>query len=138
MSREYDLYLQRHKANVKRGYDWLRTNMPWLFEGQPDSAWQTEFEHDASKSNPDEYEAYDAYFYGGNRSYAVVQAFQYAWLLHIHRNPHHWQHWVLINDDPDEGGSPVGNALQLYYRNDLRLVGLQLGERQPERDLFLV
>lgn len=103
MSREYDLYLQRHKANVKRGYDWLRTNMPWLFEGQPDSAWQTEFEHDASKSNPDEYEAYDAYFYGGNRSYAVVQAFQYAWLLHIHRNPHHWQHWVLINDDPDEG-----------------------------------
>ena len=86
MSQEYDLYLQRHKANVKRGYDWLRTNMPWLFEGQPDSAWQTEFEHDASKSNPDEYEAYDAYFYGGNRSYAVVQAFQYAWLLHIHRN----------------------------------------------------
>lgn len=83
MSREYDLYLQRHKANVKRGYDWLRTNMPWLFEGQPDSAWQTEFEHDASKSNPDEYEAYDAYFYGGNRSYAVVQAFQYAWLLHM-------------------------------------------------------
>ena len=90
MSQEYDLYLQRHKANVKKGYDWLFTNMPWLFEGQPDSAWQTEFEHDASKSNPDEYKAYDAYFYGGNRSYAVVQAFQYAWLLHIHRNPHHW------------------------------------------------
>lgn len=60
-------------------------------------------EHDASKSKPDEYEAYDAYFYGGNRSYAVVQAFQRAWLLHIHRNPHHWQHWVLINDDPGEG-----------------------------------
>ncbi len=77
--------------------------MPWLFEGKPDAAWQTEFEHDASKSKPDEYEAYDAYFYGGNRSYAVVQAFQRAWLLHIHRNPHHWQHWVLINDDPGEG-----------------------------------
>lgn len=87
MSQEYDLYLQRHKANVKKGYDWLCTNMPWLFEGRPNSAWQTEFEHDASKSNPDEYEAYDAYFYGGNRSYAIVQAFQYAWLRHIHRNP---------------------------------------------------
>lgn len=23
--------------------------------------------------------------------------------MHIHRNPHHWQHWVLINDDPEEG-----------------------------------
>ena len=26
-----------------------------------------------------------------------------AWLMHIHRNPHHWQHWVLINDEPKEG-----------------------------------
>ena len=103
MSQQYDLYLKKHKANVKKGFDWLQTNMPWLFEGRPSAAWQTEFEHDASKSNPDEYEAYDAYFYGGNRSYAVVQAFQRAWLLHIHRNPHHWQHWVLINDDPGEG-----------------------------------
>lgn len=103
MSQQYDLYLQRHKANVQKGFDWLKTNMPWLFEGRPSAAWQTEFEHDASKSNPDEYEAYDAYFYGGNRSYAIVEAFNRAWLLHIHRNPHHWQHWVLINDDPGEG-----------------------------------
>ena len=45
----------------------------------------------------------NAYFYGGNRSYAVVQEFNYAWLRHIHRNPHHWQYWILVNDDPDEG-----------------------------------
>lgn len=25
----------------------------------------------------------------------------YKW--QIHRNGHHWQHWVLINDDPGEG-----------------------------------
>ena len=56
MSYQYDLYLQKHKANVKKGFDWLQTNMPWLFEGKPDAAWQTEFEHDASKSKPDEYE----------------------------------------------------------------------------------
>lgn len=103
MSYQYDQYLQRHKTNVKRGYDWLRTNMPWIFEGKPDSAFQTKFSHDASKSNPDEYEAYDAYFYGGNRSHAIVEAFNQAWLLHIHRNPHHWQYWVLHNDDPNEG-----------------------------------
>ena len=59
VSYQYDLYLQKHKANVKKGFDWLQTNMPWLFEGKPDAAWQTEFEHDASKSKPDEYEAYD-------------------------------------------------------------------------------
>lgn len=36
-------------------------------------------------------------------SYEVVENFNRAWLLHIHRNPHHWQHWVLINDDPELG-----------------------------------
>lgn len=53
------------------------------------------------KTEPDEYDAYDKYFYGKNRSYQVMQDFNYAWLRHIHRNPHHWQYWVLINDDPD-------------------------------------
>lgn len=33
----------------------------------------------------------------------MVQDFNKAWLAHIHRNPHHWQHWVLINDDPKLG-----------------------------------
>ena len=68
-----------------------------------DYDWQIGFGHDASKSTPDEYDAYDAYFYGNNKSYAVVKAFNYAWLHHIHSNPHHWQFWILINDDPDEG-----------------------------------
>ena len=37
MSQQYDLYLQRHKANVQKGFDWLKTNMP--FGGEPDE-WQ--------------------------------------------------------------------------------------------------
>ena len=50
-----------------------------------------------------EYDAYYAYFYGNNRSYEVVENYKKAWLRHIHRNPHHWQYWILINDDPKEG-----------------------------------
>ena len=103
MSVAYDQYLTQHKANVKKGFEWIRDNLPELVIGDYDYEWQIGMAHDASKTNPDEYEAYDAYFYGGNRSYAVVQAFNKAWLMHIHRNPHHWQHWVLINDEPDEG-----------------------------------
>lgn len=130
MSYQYDQYLQQHKTNVKRGYDWLRTNMPWIFEGKPDSAFQTEFSHDASKSNPDEYEAYDAYFYGGNRSHAIVEAFNQAWLLHIHRNPHHWQYWVLHNDDPDEGEV----VLEMPFNYIIEMIC----ERRSERDLLMV
>lgn len=103
MSFQYDQYLLKHKANVKKGFDWIADNLPDLVEDVPDLEWQTGFAHDQSKSELDEYEAYDAYFYGGNRSYSVVQEYRKAWLLHLHRNPHHWQHWILINDDPQEG-----------------------------------
>lgn len=105
MSREYDLYLDEHKLNVRKGFDWIKENLPELFHGyfNDDIINQICYQHDASKSEPDEYEAYDKYFYGGNRSFKVVEDFRFAWLNHIHRNPHHWQYWVLINDDPNEG-----------------------------------
>lgn len=100
MSFQYDQYLAQHRSNVKRGYEWLCENLPDVIKDAVNAGWQTGFAHDQSKDEPDEYNAYDAYFYGNNRSFKVVQDYQRAWLLHIHRNPHHWQHWVLINDDP--------------------------------------
>lgn len=101
MSAQYDLYLQQHRSNVRKGFEWIQENLPELVKDGV--GWQAEFAHDASKNEPDEYEAYDRYFYGNNKSYQVMQGYRKAWLLHIHRNPHHWQHWVLINDDPKEG-----------------------------------
>lgn len=105
MSREYDLYLEQHKGNVTKGFHWIQEYLPELIPTNDgiDYEHQICFAHDASKNEADEYEAYDAYFYGGNRSYQVVQDFNYAWLKHIHRNPHHWQYWVLLCDDPNEG-----------------------------------
>lgn len=105
MSRLYDLYLEQHKNNVAKGFQWIKENLPYLLitgDGI-DLEHQICFAHDASKTELDEYDAYDKYFYGNNRSYQVVEDFNYAWLKHIHRNPHHWQYWVLINDSPDEG-----------------------------------
>lgn len=106
MSKEYDDYLVQHKANVGKAFDWFKEFLPNLFWDMPgvDLEWQIKLAHDESKTTLEEYYAYDAYFYGNNNtSEKVVEAFQQAWLLHIHRNPHHWQYWVLINDDPGEG-----------------------------------
>lgn len=103
MSFQYDQYLANHRANVKRGFDWLCENLPDVTNDISDAAWQIEFAHDKSKDEEDEYNAYDAYFYGNNRSYKVVQDYQKAWLIHIHRNPHHWQYWILIHDDMENG-----------------------------------
>lgn len=105
MSKEYDLYLEKHRINVGKGFSWIQDNLPELLKGyyNDELTKQICYDHDASKNELDEYTAYDKYFYGGNRSYEVVEDFRMAWLLHIHRNPHHWQYWVLINDDPGEG-----------------------------------
>lgn len=104
MSIQYDNYLKNHIGNVGKGFDWINSHMPELMKGmQNEIEYQCKFGHDQSKYDSDEYNAYDAYFYGNNRSYKVVEDFNYAWLRHIHQNPHHWQHWVLINDDPNEG-----------------------------------
>ena len=101
MSVQYDNFLTEHKENIAKGFRWLQENIPEVIEDGFE--WQICFNHDASKTDPEEYDAYDAYFYGNNRSYSVVQNFKKAWLRHIHNNPHHWQHWILINDEPKEG-----------------------------------
>lgn len=120
MSKEYDLYLQEHKANVKKGYDWIKENLPDLIPSDMRLILEHQigFVHDASKTEPDEYGPYDAYFYGGNRSSQVVDDFNMAWLKHIHRNPHHWQYFVLQCDEPDEGEI----VLDMPYKYILEMV----------------
>lgn len=104
MSKQYDEYIVDHKANVIRGYDWLRDNLSDLFQDIMTFALDHQiYCHDDSKSELDEYDAYDTYFYSGNKTSDITQNFTKAWLMHIHRNPHHWQYWILINDDPEEG-----------------------------------
>lgn len=103
MSKKYDRYLEEHIGNVKKGFKWLQENLPELFEFEHwyiDSMEDIINNHDKSKYSAEEYEAYDNYFYGINgRSYEMVEEFKIAWLHHIHNNPHHWQHWILVNDD---------------------------------------
>lgn len=106
MSKQYDDYIQEHRENVYKAFQWLKENVPEVFPDEFVKARcevNCQFYHDDSKNTLEEYDAYDAYFYGGNRSYKVVNEFRLAWLHHIHKNKHHWQHWVLVNDDPEEG-----------------------------------
>lgn len=118
MSYQYNRYLEQHKTNVKKGFDWIKENIPVLIRSGYDYEWEMGFGHDASKTDIEEYNAYDAYFYGGNKSFSVVQNFKKAWLNHIHKNPHHWQHWILINDDPEEAET----ILEMPYNYILEMI----------------
>ena len=112
MSEAYDQYLNDHIAAVQHGWIWMKDHLLARLPeklGNVDSRWIDIFaidklvaQHDQSKTRPEEYPAYDAWFYGPNKSYEAKQNFQRAFLEHIHVNPHHWQYWVLIHDDPGE------------------------------------
>lgn len=98
MSYEYDNYLKEHINNVKRAGLYLAENFceTDVFSGVDlDEFHRLLRWHDSTKYWPDEYSAYDAYFYGERDE----ESFNFAWLHHIHNNPHHWQHWLLVNDD---------------------------------------
>ena len=118
---KYEEYLTAHIGNVKKGYEWLKDNLPELvsedncieefaYYGSLD---EIITKHDSSKYNklPEANEYYDLkceyfpyadYFYG-EQTDEVKSRFDLAWLAHIHANPHHWQHWLLQNDDPSIG-----------------------------------
>lgn len=115
MSRQYDSYLKQHRDNVKKGYTWLATNLPECLDDI--AAFNIDL-HDASKDEIAEYDAYDNYFYGNQKTPDVIEAFNYAWLHHIHCNPHHWQYWVLINDEPNEGET----VLEMPYHYILEMI----------------
>ena len=67
--------------------------------------------HDISKFLPSEFFPYVNHFYGGKGKEVIGRIgyykpidtgdkeFDFAWLLHQKRNKHHWQWWLLPEDD---------------------------------------
>ena len=75
--------------------------------------------HDWSKFRPSEFIPYARYFYGSYLPYSkyipnrrlykedIERQFDKAWLFHIHRNKHHWQFWLLQEDDGPLKNIPI-------------------------------
>lgn len=108
MSKAYDEYLEDHIENVKKAFNWMIDQGVLDFldlnDDEIEKYSKVIYNHDNTKYWADEYEAYDRYFYPDeyedNPPFSQrVEEYQRAWLEHMHRNPHHWQHWVLINDN---------------------------------------
>lgn len=102
----YLRYIARHKLYVA---------VACLREG----LWLRALTHDLSKLRPDEWRPYRAYFYGerGTENQAANtggkpdetgdRPFDLAWLRHQHRNPHHWQFYLLRKDDGSTVALPM-------------------------------
>lgn len=89
---QYDEYLINHINAVQKAYSYLTNNILHINNKELDSIISR---HDLSKYSEEEYDAYANYFYGEKNQ----EEFDKAWLHHQKQNPHHWQYWVLINDE---------------------------------------
>ena len=112
----YLWYVLRHKWYV--GIECFRRGMIWRG-----------IKHDWSKFLPSEWFPYARFFYQPNGAKNVKRdstgyykpydtgdyAFDFAWLLHQKRNRHHWQWWILPEDD---GGTKV---LDMHHKDRLEM-----------------
>ena len=88
--------------------------------------------HDISKFRPSEWFPYAESFYGDKTRYTVKQKravkgnMKLAWLIHYHRNPHHWKYWCFI----DGANKLIAADMPLRYRKEMladwRSVGMTL------------
>ena len=97
---QYKEYLSNHIQNVKNGYEWLKLTILPNIDIDLSITDKLIKYHDSSKYSIEEFDGYRDYFYG-NQTGEVKRNFDYAWLYHIHNNPHHWQYWLLQEDDGD-------------------------------------
>ena len=97
---QYKEYLCNHKQGVKNGYEWLKLTILSNIDIDLSITDKLIQYHDSSKYIREEFDAYKDYFYD-EQTDEVKRRFDYAWLHHIHENPHHWQHWLLQEDDGD-------------------------------------
>jgi len=99
--------------------------------------------HDLSKFSPSEWFAYAEYFYGnliprselaGDFRYTYIKTkewhqdrFDLAWLSHQHQNNHHWQNWILREDDGETKALPMSPKARLEMVCDWRGAGRAQG-----------
>ncbi|HEY1294711.1 MAG TPA: DUF5662 family protein [Chloroflexota bacterium] len=129
---QYLRYVVRHKWYVLV-YGW-RLGIPWLA-----------LLHDNSKFLPSEWFAYAHFFYGrpprvwrdvsAGEKYERLEAawreseegrkeaFRAAWLHHQNRNKHHWQYWLLVNDQEPPRILPMPDRYRREMLADWRGAG---------------
>ena len=89
---EYKNYIEEHKARVKQYAEWLKENLSELFDNIDLELFNDMItEHDDSKYEEPEFEAYAQKFYGDKKD---SLEFEEAWKHHWTHNEHHPEFWL--------------------------------------------
>ena len=99
---EYKEYLTTHISNVKKAYEIIEDKLLSDSDLTAEELTQLNYNiknHDKSKYEDVEFYPYLCNFYPSNKNKLNQNEYDYAWLHHQHLNPHHWQHWILREDE---------------------------------------
>ena len=89
---EYRNYVEEHKARVSQFADWLKENLPELFEDIDIDLFNEMIEeHDASKFSEEEFEPYAQKWFGNKEK---TLEYEEAWKHHWMNNEHHPEFWL--------------------------------------------
>ena len=92
---EYKKYIISHKQRVKQYADWLKKNLPELFEQPGLDAFDGLIqEHDESKFSEEEFEPYARFWYNDSDHYEWDPEYEAAWEHHWKHNEHHPEYWL--------------------------------------------
>ena len=106
--------------------------------------------HDWSKFLPSEWFPYVRSFYnpdGTSRHvrdetgyydpHSIGESFDRAWLHHQHWNKHHWQYWVLVQEEEDDKLIPMPDRYRKEMLADWRGAGLAITGKDNTKDWYL-
>ena len=134
-SPEYISYLSDHIQSV--GDSWFRILRNAIEEDEVYKPILSKVDelvrvHDASKYDAEEYGPYLNYFYPSKGHSKDQVAFDLAWLHHIHNNPHHSQHWILIRDE----GEVVPMDMPVEYICEMLCDWHSFSSKDPESTAY--
>lgn len=130
--KEYRKYVEEHIKNVAKAYEYIKENLPELFEELEISIDEMDKrikEHDASKFSKEEFKPYANYWFGkyedGNytRLDSEPQEYKDAVEHHYKVNPHHEKHW-------NKKDMPISYVIELLA--DWLSFGFKMGEPKKE------
>lgn len=116
---EYLKYLDEHIEAVNTCFRLLRGGL-------------IDLSHDKSKYDPEEFYPYLRHFYPyddmENDKFSEDE-YEQAWLHHIHYNEHHWNYWVLVDD---EGVVPLEMPKECVYEMIADWASFAFRSKKPE------
>lgn len=130
---KYEAYVKEHISNVNKVYSLFKEKCPdhatdfvtLPYEMIPMDTYITI--HDDSKYEDYELEPYALWFTAGNRTEEAKTLFDKAWLHHIHQNPHHPEHWLLVRNDMTVDILEMPEPFVIEFLCDITAMSLKFG-----------